>query len=137
MLMPSNAVDANSTYIVDRRPQPDRTCNVRSSRLEFVRQGVISCFLEAYRGDHISAALIGGHSLQQLGLPVEHPDTGRSVDLVTRERVEIAGEILNIDLCMRRRLSPVNQHWNSSTMCQLDHFANWIYRSQCIGDLSN
>src|SRR5262249_60898965 len=86
-------------------------------------------------GDHVSAALIRRHSLEQPGLSIQHPDTCRSINLVTRECIEVTVEILDVNSVVRRRLSSIDHHRNISTVGQPNHLPSWIYRSQRIRDM--
>ena len=67
---------------VDRRPETDRAGEVRRAGLELVGGVVVDGLLEADRQDHVAAALIGGHLLEQLAPAVEDADAGRPVHLV-------------------------------------------------------
>ena len=74
--------------------------------------------LEGDRADHVAAALVGRHRLEQRGLAVEHADAGRAVHLVAGEGVEVAVERLHVDRQVRRRLRAVDQHRHAARVRQ-------------------
>ena len=78
-----------------------RTCTAARSTCVFSKRD---------RADHVAAALVRRHRLEQRRLAVEHADAGRAVDLVPGERVEIAVERLHVDRQVRHRLRAVDQH---------------------------
>src|SRR3546814_4180585 len=60
--------------ICDRRPQRDRRRDRRRARLELVRDRVVGGLLERDGEDHVAAALVRLHLLEQRGFSVEHAD---------------------------------------------------------------
>ncbi len=53
-------------------------------------------------------------------LPIEHADAGRTVQLVRGERVEVAVEILHVDLGVRHGLRPVDEHGHALRVRRAD-----------------
>ena len=82
VLVRGNLSDADSVHVPDRRLQPSHASHIRRARFEFVREFVINCLLECHRADHVPAALVRRHGLQQRGLAVKGSDAGRCKDLV-------------------------------------------------------
>jgi hypothetical protein len=82
--------------VIDGGAEADGAGDVRRAGLELVRQLVVGGLLEGDRRDHVAAALVGRHRLEQGGLAVEHADAGRAVHLVPREGVEVAAERLHV-----------------------------------------
>ena len=72
--------------------------------------------LERHRADHVAAALIRRHRVEQRRLPVEHADAGRPEDLVAGERVEVAVERLHVDRHVRDGLRAVDEHRNPAAV---------------------
>ena len=95
---------------------PDRRGDRRRAGLEFVRNRVVRGLLEGHRQDHVAAALEGLHALEQRRLAVEDADPGRTAHLVAGERVEVAVEVLHVDLQVRDRLRAVDQHRHAARM---------------------
>jgi len=87
--------------IVDGGAQPDRAGDVRRARLELVRHLVVGRLLESHGTDHVPAALIGGHGLEQGQASVQHANARRTQQFVSRQGVEVAVEVLHVDLQVR------------------------------------
>ena len=92
--------------------------------------GVVGRLLERDRLDHVAAALIRRHRLEQLRLAVQHADAGRAVQLVAREHVEVAVERLHVDGQVRRRLGAVDQHRHAAACASRDHLLHGIDRAR-------
>ena len=71
---------------------------------------VVQRLLERDRRDHVAAALVRRHRLEQRAPAVEHADAGRAEHLVAREHVEVAVERLHVDHEVRHRLRAVDEH---------------------------
>jgi hypothetical protein len=84
-----------------------------------VRRFLVFGLLEGDVEDHLPAALPRRHCRQQLVAAIERTDTGRTVNLVAGQRVEIAAQRLHIDRQSRRRLAPVDQHLGAPPVRQL------------------
>ena len=82
-------LEADALQVLDRASQADRPGDVGRARLELVRQVVPGAALEGHGANHVAAAEKRRHRVEEGFLPVEDADSGRSVDLVSRERVEI------------------------------------------------
>ena len=59
---------------------------------------VVEGLLEGDRADHVAAALVRRHGLEEAGLAVQDADAGGAEQLVAGERVEVAIEVLDVDL---------------------------------------
>jgi hypothetical protein len=75
----------------------------------------------SHLADHLAAAVERPHRHQMLVLAVEHADAGRAVQLVAGEDVEIAVDVLHVDVEMHRGLAAVDQHRNAARMRELHH----------------
>src|SRR5205085_1546546 len=92
-----------------RRGEADDAFDVRRPRFEFVRQRVVRRLLETDGEDHVAAALPRRHLVEDSLLAVQHAGAGWPVDLVRGERVEVAIELLDVDVKMRNALRAVDE----------------------------
>src|SRR5215470_18498434 len=60
-----DALQAKRIHVLDRASQAERARDMRSPRFEFVRQLVVKRLLKRYRTDHVAAALIRRHGVEQ------------------------------------------------------------------------
>ena len=102
------AIDA--VQVVDRRAEADDAGDVRRAGLELVRQRVVRRLLEGDRRDHVAAALVRRHRVEQRRLAVEHAGARRPEHLVAGEGVEVGIERLHVDGHVRRGLRAVDEH---------------------------
>src|SRR6185437_11983541 len=114
ILMRLDALAPDAFHIVDGGTEPDGLHDGRRAGFEAVRRWGIGDALGGYRVDHLAAALIGPHGLEQLLFAVKHADAGRAVKLMSGEGIEIAIEVLNIDREMHRALGAVDQHGDAA-----------------------
>src|SRR5690606_1952755 len=89
-------IEADLAHVAERGAAPDRSRDVRRSRLESRRHAVVDRLLEGHRKDHVAASLVVRHRFEVLELSLEDADSGRPEDLVTREGVEIAVEVADV-----------------------------------------
>ena len=89
-------------------PEPDRLHDRGRAGLELVRRLAIGDAVLEHLADHLAAAVERRHGLEMLVLAVEHADAGRPVELVTGEDVEIAAEVLHVDVEMDGGLRAVD-----------------------------
>ena len=101
--------------------QPNRTDKVRRSCLEFEGQGSECRALERNAIDHIATAHIWGHSIEQSLLSVEHADTRRTIEFVSRKGVEIAIQRLHIDPSVHHALATIDHHHSPNSVSCIDH----------------
>ncbi len=66
-------------------------------------------FVEGDRGDHVAAALVRRHAVQQRRLAVEHTRPSRPEHLVAREGIKVGVQLLHIDGHVRRSLGAVDE----------------------------
>ena len=65
----------------------------------------------------------GGMASSSASLAVEHADAGRAVDLVAGEGVEVAVELLHVDVQVRHGLRAVDQRRSRRRVRHRDHLA--------------
>ena len=119
--MRGDGAHADRRQVVHRGTEPDRRRDRRGAGLELVRDGGVGRLLERHRQDHVAASLEGRHPLEQRGLAVKHADSGGPAKLVARERVEVAVEILHVDLHVWYRLRAVDQNRHAARVRKRDH----------------
>ena len=76
--------------VTDRLAQPDRPDEIGRARFEFQRKRRIGRPPERHPIHHIAAVEERRHRIEQFAPPVEHADTGRAVELVSRKGIEVA-----------------------------------------------
>ena len=89
-----------------RGAEPDRLHDRRRAGLELVRRLAVGDAVLEHVADHLAAAVERRHRGELLVLAVEHADAGRPVELVAGEGVEVAVEVLHVDVEMHRALAP-------------------------------
>src|SRR5262249_22282422 len=130
VLVRGNLVDTDRAQVVDRNAKPDSAGNVRSTGFKLVGKCVEGGLFEAYRGNHIAAALIRRHPAQQIALSLEHADARRPEELVAGEGVEVAVQVTHIELDVRGSLRPVNKYRHVVTVRDFNDSLYRIDRSQ-------
>ena len=106
----ATAARSNERDVVDRRPEADRAADVGGAGLKLVRQVGVRRPLERDRADHVAAALVRRHLLQELTPSPQHADAGRAKQLVAAEDVEIAAEVLHVDRRVADPLCAINEN---------------------------
>ncbi len=81
VLIGCNLVEPDVVDIVERCAQPDAARDIGRAGFELIRQLVVSGLFEGDRENHVAAALVGGHGIQQFRLSVEDSDAGRAQTL--------------------------------------------------------
>ncbi len=107
------------------------------TRLELEGQGIEGGAAEADPVDHLSTGLPGGHPLQQCGAAPQHADTGRAVELVAGEGVEVAADGLHIYLEVGHCLGAVDQGQGTDRLGGRHYLLNWIDGTEGIGDVGH
>ena len=106
-------------HIVDRSPQPHGRDDCGRTRLELVRRLAISNRLFGYFADHLATAQERRQAVEPFALRVKRTDAGRTIELVTREDIEIAIEVLHVRREMHGALAAVHEHRNAARMREL------------------
>ena len=107
---------ADRVDIVDGGAEPDRLHDRRRAGLEPVRRLAIGDAVLEHLADHLAAAVERRHGAEMLMLAVEHADAGRPVELVAGEGVEVAADVLHVDVEVDGGLRAVHQHRNAARM---------------------
>src|SRR3977135_2906072 len=91
---------ADRLDVIERGAEPDRLHDRRRAGLELMRRIAISNAILEYLADHLAAAVERRHRGEVLVFAVERADPGRAVKLVTGHTIEIAADVLHVDIEM-------------------------------------
>src|SRR4029453_1556336 len=108
LLVGADAVFANRRDIIDRRPEPDRLHDRGRAGFEAMRRIAIGDVILKYLADHLAAAGERGHRGKMLVLAIKDPDPGRPIQLVASADIEIAADILHVDIEMHSALRAID-----------------------------
>ena len=92
---------------------------------------------KSHQADHIAAALIGRHDVEQLGAAVKDSYARRTEHLMAGKSIKVAADILDVNFEMGYRLCPVHQNRHSPFVSQLHHFFDRNDRSERVGHVGN
>src|SRR5688572_13819552 len=107
------------------------------SSFKLIRQNVVMSLLESHQADHIAAALIGRHGLEQVRPSVKNSYARGTKQLVARKRVKVAPKLLHIDLEVGHGLRSVDKNRHTSLVRQFRHFPNRHDGSKRIGNMGH
>ncbi len=129
----SDPVEAS--HIVDRRAQADRPGDVRCSGFEAFRQPLVRRFLKRHAPDHRTAALPRGESLEESLPAIEHADSGRSVEFMAAQRVEVRAQVLDVYGEVSDGLRAIDDHDGSALMCEENDLLDRQHRPERVRDM--
>jgi hypothetical protein len=135
LLVATDVLHPDPLEIVQGGSEPDGVRDAAGTGLEPDRRRLVLRLFERDVANHVAAALPRRHGVQQVGLPVQDPDAGRSEHLVSRKCVPVAVKILNVDAHVRHRLSPVDEHPRAVAMRHRHHLARRGHRPEGIRDV--
>src|SRR5215204_2253554 len=127
----------NAVQVINRRAEPDGRSDGGRARLELVGDGRVGAPLEGHGANHRAAAEERVHLLQQLGLAVEDAAARRREHLVPRDGVEVAVQILHVNLQMRRALRPVHQDGDAQLVRARRDLLDRVDRAQRVRDVAD
>ena len=130
-----NLLQAKIVQVFNGRSQSNSVGDVRRPGLKPVGQAIVDGLLECHRGDHVPAALVRRHGLQQLGLSVQQADAGGPIHLVAGNGIKIAIQRLHVHPHVRRGLRPVHQHGDVARVGHAHDLAHRIDRPQRIREM--
>ena len=122
--MRGNGVHADVRDIIDCRRETVSAGDMRRAGFEAAGNIGKGGFLKCHAADHIAAALIRRHGVEQVGLAIEHTDAARPIELVAGEGVEIHIQRLHIDRAMHHGLGAIEQHQGALGVGQADNLVN-------------
>ena len=104
----------------NRLGQTDSTDVVGRTGLELEWHGGKGGLLKRDAIHHVATPHKGRHRLQEFALAIQDTDTGRAVEFMTREGVEVAIQGLHIDTTMHHTLATIHQHHRTDCVGSLD-----------------
>src|SRR5580700_11904038 len=114
--MAADARLADRIDVVDGGAEPDRLHDRRRASLKLVWRIAVDDAIFKDLADHLTAAIEGRHGVKVGVLAVKHADPGWAVELVAGESVEVAVDVLHVDVEMHRALGAVDEHRDAARM---------------------
>src|SRR3984893_3439457 len=133
--MSGYVLDTEAGQILNGGAERNGAGDVRRAGLKFVRELVVEGLLKRDRTDHVTAALVGRHSIEQGGFAVQNADARRCVQLVAGESIEVTIERLHVHRHMWHSLGAIDQHWNVQPVRHFDEQLERNDRAQRIGNV--
>src|SRR6516164_1601894 len=131
-LMRTDARLADRVDVVDCRAEPDRLHDRRRARLELVWRIAIGDVILKHLADHLAAAVERRHGGEVLVLAIEHTDSGRTIELVAGESVEVAIDLAHVDIEVHGSLGAVEQHRDAARVSDAGDFLRRNHGAQHI-----
>src|SRR6516225_6154547 len=103
---------ADGVDVIDGRSEPDRLHDGRRAGLELVRRLTVDDAVLEHLPDHLAAAIERWHGREMLIAAVEHSNAARAIELVAGHGIEVATEVLHVDIDMNGGLRAVEQDRN-------------------------
>ena len=116
---------ADRIDVVERGAKAYRLDDRRRPGLEFVRRFAIGDAVFVNFADHLAAAEKRRHGFEMRHLAVQNADAGWAVELMAGHHIEVAVDVLHIDIHMHGGLRAIDQHRNAARMRKLNDF---LYR---------
>src|SRR5205085_1520249 len=123
--------------IVDRRAQPDLRGDGGRAGLEFVGDGGVGAPLERDGAYHRAAADERVHLLKKLRPAVEDAAARGREHLVAGDGVEVAVQILHVNLQVRRSLRAVNEDGHAELVCVRSDLFDRVYGAERVRDVAD
>src|SRR5579863_9014643 len=135
--MRANARPTDAFDIIQSSAEADRLDDRRRAGLEAMRRRVVGDVLARHDLDHFTPAVEGRQLLEPLALAVEDADSGRSIDLVAGEGIEIDVEVGDVDIEMYGPLRAVDQHRYSAPVSKRYDLLDRRHRPEHIGHMGD
>ena len=110
---------------------------VRCASLKLEGQSLKGSVFKGDAGNHLAAALIGRHAVQQFLLAVEHTNAGRSIDFVTGEGEEVAVNVLHVHREVGHALCTVHKDAGAVGVSHRRHLLHRIHRAEHVADVGD
>ena len=120
-----NIVHSQTTNIAQGFRQSRTSYIIRRSGLKLERQFVESRLFKRHGSNHLPSSLVRRQLVQPFFLAIQDTDTGRTVNLMTGEHIELGIQILHIHFQMGNGLRSVDQYRNLVIM---GFFSDLLYR---------
>ncbi len=131
----ADPVEAKSVKIIDGGAEADDAGDVGRAGFEFVGKFRVFGFSKSDGGNHVTAALIGGHGVKEFAFSIEYADAGGTDEFVAAEDVEIGIKFLDIGGSVSDPLGAVDEDFGAGGMGDADDVGNWVDRAQGIADV--
>ncbi len=135
-LMLLDDIHANVVHKIEGCTKRNSSGIIWSSRLKLKRWLCECRPRERHFVNHLASTHPRVHSVKKFATAIESARAKGCVDLMSREREEVAANGLNINSFMGNALGCVNDGYCSNRMSQLAHLANVIDRAHDIGHMS-
>src|SRR5262249_15926957 len=112
--------------VIGRCRQSDGTCNVGCATFKPMWRFLAWALFVRDPKDQRAAAVPGRDRIQKLRATVKHADAGRSTHLVSRERKEIAAQLLDIKRHVANALCRVDQRQRAHSASFGAKVGDWI-----------
>jgi hypothetical protein len=112
---------ADGVDVIDGGAKADRLHDRGRPSLKPVRRFTVTDVVPVHLANHLAAAVEGRHRREMLMLAVERADTGRPVQFVTGDDIEIAIDVADIDIQVHGRLRAIDEHRDSPRMRDPHH----------------
>src|ERR1700739_855240 len=130
--MRSYVVYPEAIHILDGCAQADSARHMGRASFKFIGQLVVDRLLEGYGTDHVAAALIRRHGVEQSRFAIQNADASWTVHLVTGENIEVTIQSPDVYCEMRHGLGSIDQHRDVPAMCHFDNALDRIDRAQRV-----
>ena len=124
---------AQAVHVVNGDAQADAAGDVLGAGLKLGGNYVVEGLLESNGANHLAAALVGRHSVQQVGAAIEGADAGGAVELMAGEDVEVAADALHIYRYVGDGLGAVQQDGDAAGVGQLHDLLRRVDGAEGIG----
>ena len=118
--------------VVGGRPHPHRAGHVGGAGFELVRHLGPCAVVALHDRDHLAAALVGLHPLEQLAPSPERADPGGPAHLVARDGVEVAAERRHVDGEVGGPLRAVHEQEGAGGVDLLGDLRHRVERAQRV-----
>src|SRR5262249_35470568 len=125
-VMFENRRSPDALDVINGRRESDRPCDVWRPAFEPMRRFLIWAFFQRDAHNHFTTPVPGRHGIQKLGASVKHADASRSTHLVSRERQEIAAQLLYIERHVSDALRRVDQRERAHSARFGAKLGDWI-----------
>src|SRR6516165_4508345 len=102
-----------------------------------MRQTIVRRLLKSNRADHVTAALVRRHLLEEARLSIKDTDARRAVGLVAGKDVKVAIQCLDVYLPVVNGLGPVDQNRHPPLMRLFDNPADRVNGAERVRHLND
>src|ERR1043166_3918876 len=137
LLVREGGVAVERVQVVNRRAESDLRGDGGRAGLELVGDGGVGAALERDGANHRAAAEERVHLLQKLGPAVEDAAPGGREHLVAGDAVEVAAQVLHVNLDMRSALRAVNEDGDAQLVRARRNLLDGVDRAERVRDVAD